>query len=70
MKKTLICILLSITLVFGFMPASALRTRAATEVKINSTNFPDGYFREYISTMVDVDENGSLSVSERKAGSA
>ena len=42
----------------------AVPVKAAGDVKINSTNFPDSTFRSYVSTNFDSDKNGSLSSSE------
>lgn len=37
---------------------------ADSDVAINSTNFPDANFREYISSEIDFNHNGVLSESE------
>ena len=37
------------------------------EVKIDKQNFPDAVFRKFVSENYDLNQNGSLSVAERKA---
>ena len=51
--------------VLFMMPAK--RIEAAGDVAINSKNFPDKVFREYVSENFDKDNNGSLSDAEIQA---
>lgn len=37
------------------------------DIAIDESNFPDSYFREYISLVADIDKNGVLSLDERNA---
>ena len=36
-------------------------------IAINKENFPDQYFREYVSSYIDTDKDGNLSIEEREA---
>ena len=36
------------------------------DVEINRTNFPDGFFREFVSENYDLNSDGVLSASERQ----
>ena len=58
MKKKFFLRALILLMVFSFASA------AFADVEINSTNFPDETFRNYVSTNFDTDSNGTLSDSE------
>lgn len=47
--------------------ASQISSKAASDIKINATTFPDKNFRSYVSSMFDKDGDGSLSSSEISA---
>lgn len=60
MKRKLISVFLSATLLIGCLPMTAV---ADTGVAINAINFPDQVFREYISSNFD-NGDGVLSAIE------
>lgn len=74
-RTRLVSALLTLAMVFTFLPFSALAVTG--DVEINSTNFPDEDFREYLKTATyydsstgmhkKIDENGdeTLSLTER-----
>ena len=64
--KKLLSMILAIILAFGLMPVFSAHVEAAG-VKINSTNFPDAVFRNYILENLDTDGNGTLSTDELAA---
>ena len=64
MKKSLISFLLAVVLVLSGIPAFTTEVRAAGNVAINSTNFPDAKFRAYVSENFDLDGSGSLDADE------
>lgn len=65
MKKKLVAFVLMLSLVVtGLMVSPAKEVQAAATVKINSKNFPDAAFREYISSKFDKNGNGNLSEAE------
>ena len=47
----------------GFTAPTTVKAAGET-VAINATNFPDEYFRNAVSTLVDLDKNGSLDADE------
>lgn len=47
--------------------ASQTSAKAASEIKINASTFPDANFRSYVSSMFDKDNSGGLSSSEISA---
>ena len=51
----------------AFVPYIPLTVNAASNVSINSTNFPDANFRQYVKDKFDKDENSKLSTDEIKA---
>jgi hypothetical protein len=71
--KKLLALLLALTLVCGLLPATFAAAPAAPveptaeDVAINAANFPDAFFRSYVSSKFDTNGNGSLSVSELAA---
>ena len=60
-KTRAISLLLCLIMALSLLPATAF---AASSVAINSTNFPDGNFRYYVSTYFDKNKDGKLSPSE------
>ena len=52
--------------VFSFMPEGIVLA-AGGDVAINSTNFPDAVFRDYVKEEFDTDHNNILSLAERNA---
>lgn len=67
--KRIISTTLVLLLMLGMLPVSALKTNAASGVQINSTNFPDTAFRNYVSSNIDTNGDGYLSDSERNVSS-
>ena len=63
MKKILFAVLLLMTPIL-FLQSKA---QAAENVKINSKNFPDAYFRFYVKASYDQNQDGKLSDAERKS---
>ena len=59
-------IVLGVVLCFLLIPVLTLyKAEAANgDVAINSTNFPDSNFLEYVSTNFDQNRDGILSISE------
>lgn len=47
--------------------ASQISSKAASEIKINASTFPDANFRTYVSSMFDKDNSGGLSSAEISA---
>ena len=64
--KILLSALLSAAIIFPLLPANV---SAAGEVVINSTNFPDAVFRQYVSDVYDTDGDGKLSSGEANVNS-
>ena len=60
-KTRAISLLLCLIMALSLLPATAF---AASSVAINSTNFPDGNFRYYVSAYFDKNKDGKLSPSE------
>ena len=71
--RKLLALLLALTLACGLLPAAFAAAPAAPveptaeDVAINAANFPDAFFRGYVSSKFDTNGNGSLSVSELAA---
>lgn len=63
MKKILFAVLLLMAPIL-FLQSKA---QAAENVKINSKNFPDAYFRFYVKASYDQNQDGKLSDAERKS---
>ena len=63
MKKILFAVLLLMAPIL-FLQSKA---QAAENVKINSKNFPDAYFRFYVRASYDQNQDGKLSDAERKS---
>ena len=61
MKKRVTSLLLTLAMLLSLLPTTAL---AASDVALDSTNFPDDNFRTYIGEKYDTDKNGSLSSTE------
>ena len=62
MKKRCLSLLLAILMAFSLLPA--MTARAAGDVEINESNFPDEIFRNYVKENIDTDGNGILSQEE------
>ena len=71
--RKLLALLLALTLACGLLPATFAAEPAAPveptagDVAINAANFPDAFFRGYVSSKFDTNGNGSLSASELAA---
>ena len=63
MKKILFAVFLLMAPIL-FLQSKA---QAAENVKINSKNFPDAYFRFYVKASYDQNQDGKLSDAERKS---
>ena len=61
MRKRITSLLLTLAMLLSLLPTTAL---AASDVALDSTNFPDDNFRTYIGQKYDTDKNGSLSPTE------
>ena len=61
MRKRITSLLLTLAMLLSLLPTTAL---AASDVALDSTNFPDDNFRTYIGEKYDTDKNGSLSSTE------
>ena len=76
-RTRLVSALLTLAMVFTFLPFSAfaVTTETTEEIPIDATNFPDEAFRNYLlnenryltSIKIDKDSNGKLSEEERNA---
>ena len=65
MKRKLLCRIVGVFTVLAVMTGCALHASAAGEtVALDSTNFPDAVFRNYLSEKYDKDSDGSLSAYE------
>ena len=67
MKRKMLSVFLAFALMIAAIPAFTLNTKAAGSVVINSTNFPNKTFRNYIKSNFDTDGNGALSTAELQA---
>ena len=63
-SRKILSVLLAMVMVFSLFPVLAPSARAAGDVTINSTNFPDDNFRSHVSSYFDTDKNGTLSTNE------
>ncbi|MCF0107316.1 MAG: hypothetical protein HUJ53_11185 [Holdemanella sp.] len=62
MKKVVSCIF-ALSLFFGFLPVKTMANEG--DIEINSLNFPDATFRQYVFDNFDTDQNNLLSADER-----
>lgn len=62
--KKIIGFLYSIVFCTAIVVGMPQIVKAAEEIDINETNFPDAIFKEYVSSEFDKDSNGSLSEEE------
>ena len=64
-KKRIIGLFLALVMFIGCLPLNPTVTYAeGNGVKIDETNFPDSYFRDYVSNNIDTDHNKVLSQEE------
>ncbi len=64
MRRRILSIMLSFLLALAIIPGVIYADTSETDVAINSTNFPDDLFRQYVSEHFDSDGNNSLSADE------
>ena len=62
--KRVLRVLLALVFVLTLLPGVTAPAKAAGEVAINETNFPDSAFAQYVGEYLDQDGNGSLSAEE------
>ena len=62
--KRFLSILLALVMVFTLLPVLTPPAKAAGDVPINSTYFPDDNFRGYISEFLDENNNNKLDEDE------
>ena len=67
--RKLLCFVLAVVFCLSGIPmfSPVREARAAGDIAIDSTNFPDANFREYVSDNFDSDHNGKLSQAEQDA---
>ena len=65
-KRKILSLLVALSMVITMIPHAAFATTAnlADNLEINEINFPDQYFREYIATNFDKDNDNYLSKDE------
>ena len=63
MKRTL-SVLLALVMCLSMLSFAIPTAEAAGSVAVNSTNFPDEAFRNYVTGNLDKDGNGTLSAAE------
>ena len=61
MKKKIVSTAMAVAMIVGCLPITA---NASTSLAINSTNFPDEVFQEFLSDYYDDNNDGSLSPDE------
>lgn len=66
MKKTrvIIMVLLSVVMVLSAVPATSYAEEKSGGCAVNSENFPDENFKNYVSSKIDTDSDGVLSEEE------
>ena len=62
--KSIISAMLALAIMLAALPFAAFAEGEAEGVAIDEANFPDGYFRFYVSDWFDFDENGILDAEE------
>jgi Leucine-rich repeat (LRR) protein len=65
-KRVLTLAAIAMVALSGIVAGSAEKALAALEIEVNSTNFPDENFREYVAKWLDSDGNKMLSTKEIK----